>query len=68
LESNGYYNSWINGMNVLDNASMYLILYSQVKDVKLLKWLTNNNNYDIIILHMILKRFFILCNYVFKKL
>jgi uncharacterized protein YprB with RNaseH-like and TPR domain len=55
-------------MNVLDNASMYLILYSQVKDVKLLKWLTNNNNYDIIILHMILKRFFILCNYVFKKL
>jgi hypothetical protein len=43
-------------------------IYSQAKDVKLLKWVNNNNNYDIMILHMILKGFSILCNYLLKKL
>jgi hypothetical protein len=48
---------------------MYLILYIfKLKDVKLLKWLTNNNNYNIMKLHIILKGFDILCNYLWKKL
>jgi hypothetical protein len=43
-------------------------IYFQAKNVKLLKWLTNNNNYNIIILHIILKGFGILCNHLLNKL
>jgi hypothetical protein len=43
-------------------------IYFQAKDVNLLKWLTNNYYYNIIILHIILKGFGILCNHPLNKL